>query len=112
MAVAECEVGRLFVIILLTYVVAVARLPHIIAGSVEASVAVITGYANFHDYVFHFLLPTLVGNTIGGVALVGFLNHAPLVAELQEGADKKNERGNHGPAPSGNRPPARVKRRK
>jgi hypothetical protein len=28
-----------------------------------------------------FLQPTLIGNTIGGVSLVAFLNHAPLSAE-------------------------------
>ena len=79
--------ARLFVILLLTYVVAVARLPHIIAGSVEASFAVITGHAAISDYVLRFLLPTLIGNTIGGVALVGFLNHAPLAPELQNEAE-------------------------
>ena len=78
--------ARLLVIMLLTYVVALARLPHVIAGSVEASFAVIAGYATVGDYLFHFLLPTLLGNTIGGVALVAFLNHAPLSTELQEEA--------------------------
>ena len=55
--------ARLFVILLLTYVVAVARLPHVIAGSVEASFAVIAGHASVADYLLHFLLPTLLGNT-------------------------------------------------
>jgi hypothetical protein len=80
------------VILLLTYVVALARLPHIIAGSVEASFAVITGHADVSDYLLRFLLPTLIGNTIGGVALVGFLNHAPLAPELQ-GEAEDNELG-------------------
>ena len=51
--------SALLVIMLLTYVVALARLPHVIAGSVEASFAVIAGYATVADYLFHFLLPTL-----------------------------------------------------
>ena len=76
--------ARLFVILLLTYVVSVARLPHVIAGSVEAAFAVIHRYASVAVCVLHFLLPTLLGNTIGGVALVAFLNHAPLAPELQE----------------------------
>jgi formate-nitrite transporter family protein len=80
--------ARLFVILLLTYVVALARLPHIIAGSVEASFSVITGHAHISDYLLHFLLPTLTGNIVGGVALVGFLNHAPLAPELQNEAAK------------------------
>jgi formate-nitrite transporter family protein len=80
--------ARLFVILLLTYVVAVARLPHVIAGSVEAVFVVISGHANLTDYLLNFLLPTLIGNTIGGVALVAFLNHAPLAPELQDDVEK------------------------
>jgi formate-nitrite transporter family protein len=76
--------ARLFVIMLLTYVVAIGRFPHIIAGSADAAFAVFAGHGTIADYVFRFLLPTLVGNTIGGVALVAFLNHVPLATELQE----------------------------
>jgi formate-nitrite transporter family protein len=78
--------ARLFVIMLLTYVVAIGGFPHIIAGSADAAFAVFSGHGTIADYVFRFLLPTLVGNTIGGVALVAFLNHAPLAAELQADA--------------------------
>jgi formate-nitrite transporter family protein len=84
--------ARLFVILLITYVVAVARLPHVIAGSVEASFVVIAGHASWPDYILRFLLPTLIGNTIGGVALVAFLNHAPLAPELQENAKDRNDK--------------------
>ena len=73
--------ARLFVILLLTYVVALGHLSHIIAGSVKAAYAVLGGHASFGAYVMAFLLPTLIGNTIGGVSLVAFLNHAPLSAE-------------------------------
>jgi formate-nitrite transporter family protein len=31
-----------------------------------------------------FFLPSILGNTLGGVALVALLNHAPLAPELQE----------------------------
>jgi formate/nitrite transporter FocA (FNT family) len=76
--------ARLFVIILLTYVVAIGHFSHIIAGSVEAFYAVITGDATIGSYLVSFLLPTLIGNTIGGVALVALLNHAPLAPELRD----------------------------
>jgi len=45
-------------------------LPHVIAGSVEASFAVLAGHASGLDYLLRFLLPTLIGNTIGGVPLL------------------------------------------
>jgi formate/nitrite transporter FocA (FNT family) len=48
---------------------------------VEAAYAVLGGHASFGRYMIAFLLPTLIGNTIGGVSLVAFLNHAPLSAE-------------------------------
>lgn len=76
--------ARILVILLLTYVVAIAQLPHVVAGSAEVAYAVWTGHAGAADYLWRFLLPTLFGNIAGGVALVAFLNHAPLVPELKE----------------------------
>ena len=77
--------ARLATILLVTYVVALGHLSHIIAGSVEAAYAVLTGAAPFGDYVLKFLLPTLVGNTIGGVSLVALVNHAAIAPDLQGG---------------------------
>ena len=76
--------ARLFVIVMLTYVVAVGRFSHVIAGSVEAAYAMFIGQASLADYALGFFLPTILGNTIGGVALVALLNHAPLAGEVQE----------------------------
>ncbi len=74
--------ARLFVILLFTFVVGLGHFPHIVAGSVEAAFALFTGDASLRDYFAGFLLPTLIGNTIGGVALAALLNHAPLAEEL------------------------------
>lgn len=74
--------ARIFVIMLVTYAVGIFELPHIVAGSAEAAFAVFNGQAGLGDYLFHFMLPTLLGNTIGGVTLVAFLNHAPIGHEL------------------------------
>jgi formate/nitrite transporter FocA (FNT family) len=38
-----------------------------------------TGSETWSDYVVHFLVPTLLGNIIGGVSLVAFLGHAQVV---------------------------------
>jgi formate-nitrite transporter family protein len=75
--------SRIFVILFLTYVVGMAGLSHVVAGSVEATYAVMAGDASVANYMLNFLLPTLVGNIIGGVALVALLNHAPLAPELK-----------------------------
>jgi formate/nitrite transporter FocA (FNT family) len=76
--------ARLFVILLVTYVVALGRFSHVIAGSVEAFFAVFDGDASVVQYLAAFLAPTILGNTLGGVGLVALLNHAPLAPELQE----------------------------
>ena len=60
----------------LAYVVGLARLPHIIAGSVEVLYTVSTGETSWGAYLGHYMVPTLIGNTIGGVMLVAWLNHA------------------------------------
>lgn len=78
--------SRLLLIIILTYVVAVAHFSHIIAGSVEAAFATWRGMISFGDYFTRFMIPTLIGNTIGGVSLVAILNHAPLREELPNGS--------------------------
>ena len=74
--------SRLLLIIIVTYVVAIAHFSHIIAGSVEAAFNVFTGFIGPGAYVTRFLIPTLIGNTIGGVSLVAILNHAPIREEL------------------------------
>ena len=73
--------ARFAVIMVLTYVVAIAHFSHTIAGSVESAFAVLTGHLAPLGYFTRFLMPTLIGNTIGGVALVALLNHAPLATE-------------------------------
>lgn len=76
--------ARPFIIILLTYVVAMCQLPHIIAGSVEAAFGVFTGHAAPTAYVTSFLVPTLLGNVFGGTALAAVFNHAPVAEHLQD----------------------------
>jgi formate/nitrite transporter FocA (FNT family) len=72
------ESGRVWVIVLLAYVVGLAHLPHIIAGAVPAFYVVLTGQRALGDCVIGYLLPTFLGNAIGGVALVAALAHAEL----------------------------------
>lgn len=76
--------ARLLVIVLLTYVVALGHFSHVIAGSVEAAYVVIAQQASVAQYIVGFFLPTVIGNTIGGVALVAILNHAPIASEIAD----------------------------
>jgi formate/nitrite transporter FocA (FNT family) len=64
------------VIVMMTYLVGLAGLSHIVAGSTEVAYLVARGSATWGDYFGRFVVPTLLGNTLGGVTLVTALNHA------------------------------------
>jgi formate/nitrite transporter FocA (FNT family) len=82
--------ARLLTVLIITYVVALGRLSHIIAGTVEAAYAVMIGLASLQGFCVSFLLPTLLGNTLGGVALVALLNHAAIAPEIQSELPSEN----------------------
>jgi len=67
------------VIVGMTYLVGLAGLAHIIAGSTEVAYLVARGAATWGDYFGRFVVPTVIGNTLGGVTLVAALNHAQVV---------------------------------
>lgn len=64
------------IIIIITYLVGLADLAHIIAGSVEVLYTVTTKATSWGQYFGNYMIPTLLGNTIGGVSLVAVLNYA------------------------------------
>jgi len=74
------EVARFWVIIVITYVVGLGHFSHIIAGSVETFYVAAAGEVSVGHTLLHFVLPTLIGNCIGGVSLVAALNHAQVVS--------------------------------
>ncbi len=83
---AAADTGHLPIIIVLTYVVGLAGLTHIVAGSIEVLFLVMSGLTSEGAYLLGYMLPTLIGNIIGGVALVSALNHAQVVAGKQKNA--------------------------
>ena len=76
---AAYSTGRIAIIIILTYIVGLAKLTHIVAGSVEVLLLVMTGTIPWLQAAGGYLLPTLLGNIIGGVTLVSALNHAQVL---------------------------------
>jgi len=81
--------ARLVTILLITYVIAMSKLSHIIAGSVEASYAVMVGAASVRNYLFGFFVPTLLGNMLGGISLVAIINHGSIAAEITDPDDQR-----------------------
>lgn len=74
------ESARLWVIVLLTYVVGIGEFSHVVAGSTEVLFLVALGEKTFGEYLAWYLIPTLAGNVIGGVSLVAAFAHAQFVA--------------------------------
>lgn len=64
------------IIIIMTWLIGAAKLSHVIVGAVESFHLVATGDLGAGRALGGYVLPALLGNTIGGVALVAALNHA------------------------------------
>jgi formate/nitrite transporter FocA (FNT family) len=76
------EGSRPLIILIITYIVALSGFPHVIAGSVDCAFLVQIGEANWHDFLVRFFEPTLLGNIVGGVALVAALNYGQVATEV------------------------------
>ena len=87
------ETARVGVIILVTFLIGLAHLPHIIAGSVAALYAVFEGSHTIGQYVTDFFVPTLIGNMFGGILMVAVVNYAQVAYSGQDN-DKNSDKNN------------------
>jgi formate-nitrite transporter family protein len=74
------ETSRFYLIVLLTYFIALGHLTHVVAGSIEAFTVAATGERSWAGVFGSYTVPSLAGNILGGVTLVAALNHAQVVA--------------------------------
>ena len=74
------ETAHVWVIMIVTWLVGAAHLAHVVAGSVEAFYLSALGEQGWGASLGGFVLPALLGNVIGGTALVAALNHAQAVS--------------------------------
>jgi formate/nitrite transporter FocA (FNT family) len=70
------ETAKVPVIVVMTWLIGVGGFAHVVAGSSEAFYAAIRGEATWAAALFGYVLPSLVGNVLGGITLVAALNHA------------------------------------
>jgi formate/nitrite transporter FocA (FNT family) len=77
------EGAAFYVIFLMTYLIGLADSAHIVAGSVEAFLLVVTGNLGLGEMLAGFTLPVLVGNVIGGTALFALLSYAQVMKEIE-----------------------------
>jgi formate/nitrite transporter FocA (FNT family) len=76
------ETSRTLIIIVITYIVAAMGFSHVIAGTVDCAYAVERGVATWSQFAWVFFTPTLMGNIVGGVALVAALNYGQVAPEI------------------------------
>ena len=70
--------AKIWVIIIMTYLVALGEFTHIIVGSTEVLFLVFDGKATWSEYLFHFMFPVLAGNVIGGTFIFALISHAQI----------------------------------
>ncbi|MFI8416773.1 formate/nitrite transporter family protein [Serratia sp. NPDC078593] len=70
--------AKIWTIVLMTYLVAIADLTHIVVGSVEILYLVFSGVIAWHEFLYPFALPTLAGNIIGGTFIFALISHAQI----------------------------------
>lgn len=75
------EQARIWVIIIITYIIGLGEFSHIIAGAVDSLYGVLVQQITFWAFTTRFFIPTLLGNIVGGVALVAAINYAQVIYE-------------------------------
>lgn len=75
--------SALWVIMVLTYLISLGHMSHCIAGSTEAWVMWLSGEASLSHTLGGVILPSLIGNIIGGTALFAVLAHGQVSDELE-----------------------------
>jgi formate/nitrite transporter FocA (FNT family) len=79
----SAENTEIFIITLITYIIALGDLTHIIAGSVEAIYMGLIGEESFWSVAGGFFIPTLLGNVAGGTVVFALISYAQVREELE-----------------------------
>ncbi|WP_455816631.1 formate/nitrite transporter family protein [Pseudomonas cerasi] len=81
--------AKIWVIVLMTWLVALGDLAHIVVGSVEIFYLVFSGDLPWQQFIWPFALPTLAGNIIGGTFIFALISHAQIRNDMSNKAKAK-----------------------
>ncbi|MDI3440321.1 formate/nitrite transporter family protein [Erwinia sp. V90_4] len=81
--------AKIWIIILMTWLVALGDLAHIVVGSVEIFYLVFNGEIPWQQFIWPFALPTLAGNIIGGTFIFALISHAQIRNDMSTEAKAK-----------------------
>ncbi|WP_335944588.1 formate/nitrite transporter family protein [Pseudomonas sp. G166] len=83
------ESAKMWIIILITYLMALGDFTHIVVGSAEVSYLVFAGQLSWGDFWMVFAGPTLAGNIVGGSFIFALISHAQIRSEVGPPKDKR-----------------------
>ena len=72
-----------WLIVAMTYIIALGEFPHVIAGSTEAFLLVLAREMSIVAAMTDFIGPALVGNIIGGTGLFALLAYGQVKLEME-----------------------------
>jgi formate/nitrite transporter FocA (FNT family) len=84
--------AKIVVIILMTWLIALADTTHIVVGAVEIFYLIFNGTLSWHDFIWPFALPTLAGNICGGTFIFALLSHAQIRNDMRTEQKEKARR--------------------
>lgn len=67
-----------------TYLIALGDFTHVVVGSAEMAYLLMEGHASFSDYFLRFLIPTGLGNIIGGTGVFTLLIYVQVIEEIKQ----------------------------
>ena len=80
----QSEGFGIFVIMIFTWLIAAGDFTHIVAGSVEMAFLMVQGALPLDIALWHFFLPVLAGNILGGTAIFALLAFGQVRRELPD----------------------------
>ena len=83
--------GEFWLIVLITYVIAIGGFSHVVAGSAEAWLLWLSDRTSLWNATVRFILPALVGNILGGTGLFAVLAHGQVRDEISIGKRSDTE---------------------
>lgn len=75
------ENAKVWIIIIVTYCMALGSFTHIVVGSAEVGYLVFAGEIGWKAFWLQFALPTLGGNIVGGSLIFALISHAQIRSE-------------------------------
>lgn len=78
----SAEGAQFHIVTILTYLIAIGGFAHIVAGSVEVFMLLVSGQLGFGSLLVGFIIPVLAGNVIGGTALFALISYAQVMREI------------------------------